>query len=70
MDPRNTKASAIGPTAVQVAREIDDAEREIKRELSLSIESSDNTRAMRIMRLWLERPAVEVLAELHQGRAA
>lgn len=62
--------SKLGPVAVEIAREIDEAEERLKREIALAIESGDNTRALYLMRRWGTAPAAEVLAEEQPERAA
>jgi hypothetical protein len=62
--------SKIGPVAVEIAREIDEAEERLKREITLALESGDKARALYLMRRWKSAPAVEVLAEQQPERAA
>lgn len=66
----NTKPSPLGPVAVEIAREIDEAEEALKREIALALEGGDSVRALYLVRRWGSVPATEVLAELKPERAA
>lgn len=66
----NHLPSALGPVAVEIAREIDQAEAALKAQIAQALEGGDNASALRLVRRWSASPASVVLAEMRTERAA